>query len=700
MKKTFAALLTSLAVLPLAASAETVLIDAHDFNSLSRYTTVNNTYANTSGADTKLPSSETTAFGMGGKLSDDSSVRLFADAQIDLADYKTANNHKSLISLPTYTLPSAGYLVMEANVLPADEYAIGNMIVQPNAGLAISPVTTLESGGFHIGRWNSVRVIVDLSTIDAANLTPGYTEIYVNGRKTGEGKAGKQTKEAYIQPYRLTFDANAKPSLFAQHDQELYIDDVNIRITDTKPAAYTLPTLNAPKNGSIENGVLHLYRRTTVNDLTASDGAEVRVYDVRTFDYRVVGNTPLRDGNVVAVVDEAGRFSYYDVECTDTNIASLSHKGTTFTASAYLDGGLLLLAAFDRDGRLCEVRTAKENGAADITVTGHFAAVTATVLDALSFSPLSAKQTYKEAPTIACWGASLTYSQGCSDMSSASYPAVLASLTGCNVLNMGIGGETAMTVTARAGGLKILLSEDVTIPASGSVPISFKAENGGIVTPRVPSLGGWNPCYIGGVEGTLTVNVDNSVWPRILKSATFTRKTPGSMTVAAKGSEMTVAAQSTYADIHIFELGSNGGWTVENKSAGHNTDSECEALAMLGEAMAAHTGDPDHCVFISCSSLSNAELNRLDPILKAHFGKRYIDIGSYMHSLQAVRDAGIEPTQFDISYTKAGRTPPSLLDNPTVSGGSDDTHLNDAGYRVKAEYIYNVLVSLGFVEEK
>ena len=689
-----------IAALTLSASADTTLISGSDMASFGSRMTANNSYQSTSGSNVTLSAEKTSVYGKAGKETSDASVRLFNPAQTGIADFQKANNHKMIIALPTYTMPKSGYLVMEANVLPVDEYAIGDMIVQPNAGLTISPVTTLDSGAFHIGRWNAVRVIVDYSTVDTAGLVPGYTEVYVNGVKAAEGKAGKQINEAYVQPYRLTFDANLSPSLFAQHDQELYFDDVNIRITDAKPEPYTLPSLNVPDGATIENGVLHLYKRTTVNDLSASEGAEIRVYDVKTFDYRVMGSNPLYDGNVVAVVDKAGHFNYYDVVCTDTDIASLAHTGTTFMASAFLDKGILVLAAYDRDSRLAEVRTASEKGAASVSVTGHFASVSALVLDAATFTPLCSKQTYKEAQTIACWGASLTISQGCSDRNTTSYPAVLASLSGCNVLNMGIGGETAMTVTARTGGLKILLDKDVTIPASGSVPISFKAENGGIVTPRDVTLGGWNPCVLGGVEGTLSVSVDGTVWPRVLKSATFTRKASGSAVVCKAGTELSVAAQDTYADIHIFELGSNGGWTVANKSGGHNTDAECEALASLGEARAAHTGDPDHCVFISCSTLSTAELDRLDPILKAHFGKRYIDVGHYMHSLQAVKDAGLEPTSNDIDYASKGKTPPSLLNNPTVFGGNDDVHLNDAGYRVKANYIYDVLVSIGFVEEK
>ncbi|MEE1045793.1 MAG: hypothetical protein U0M60_00050, partial [Clostridia bacterium] len=55
--------------------------------------------------------------------------------------------------------------------------------------------------------------------------------------------------------------------------------------------------------------------------------------------------------------------------------------------------------------------------------------------------------------TIACWGDSLTYGQGATDEASGinSYPGILSSLTGENIYNLGIGGETAMTIAARQG---------------------------------------------------------------------------------------------------------------------------------------------------------------------------------------------------------------------------------------------------------
>ena len=115
-------------------------------------------------------------------------------------------------------------------------------------------------------------------------------------------------------------------------------------------------------------------------------------------------------------------------------------------------------------------------------------------------------------PVIACWGDSLTYGQGSSAISSKSYPALLSDMTGgLTVHNMGIGGETSVTIAARQGALDIKLEEPVTIPAdTTAVEISIGAYNedgsyAGQVVPRNVLLGGWTPCSINGVEGSLAL---------------------------------------------------------------------------------------------------------------------------------------------------------------------------------------------------
>ena len=110
-----------------------------------------------------------------------------------------------------------------------------------------------------------------------------------------------------------------------------------------------------------------------------------------------------------------------------------------------------------------------------------------------------------------------------------SYPAQLASLTGATVYNMGIGGETPITIASRQGVLDIEFTESFTIPQSANeeVEIKFAASNGGVVTPRNASIGGWAPCTINGVDGTMRIVLNGSTWPRTLTSAHFKRNVSG-----------------------------------------------------------------------------------------------------------------------------------------------------------------------------
>src|SRR5690606_13221893 len=109
-------------------------------------------------------------------------------------------------------------------------------------------------------------------------------------------------------------------------------------------------------------------------------------------------------------------------------------------------------------------------------------------------------------PSIVCWGDSLT---------SASYPRILAKLTGRPVTSRGVGGNTSAQIAARQGGRPTYMTlVGGRIPASGAVRVeSFTVTPMGIYGKQVIEGS------IGGVAGVLR-RISQETYE-------FTRTTPG-----------------------------------------------------------------------------------------------------------------------------------------------------------------------------
>lgn len=294
-------------------------------------------------------------------------------------------------------------------------------------------------------------------------------------------------------------------------------------------------------------------------------------------------------------------------------------------------------------------------------------------------------------PSVACWGDSLTYGQGASDRDTKSYPAVLSSLSGCPVYNMGVSGETTNTIAARQGVYDILISEDFTIPAGETeVEIKFHSSNGGVVTPRIAEAGGWTPCTINGITGTMRIVVDITANPRVLKNAYFTRNVPGAETKVAAGSKLIPYAQTVKADINVIFTGTNGGWTAQN-TVSKNDEKAVRDFAALVREQAEFSNSGDKYVVIGLTNGYEDSWKLVNTILAEEFGDNFLDIKAYMLSEQAAIDAGVTLTDEDLTYISGGHIPQSYLT-------SDLTHFNDTGYALIAKALNEKFVELGYIE--
>jgi len=120
-------------------------------------------------------------------------------------------------------------------------------------------------------------------------------------------------------------------------------------------------------------------------------------------------------------------------------------------------------------------------------------------------------KTFVQGPTtIVCWGDSMTAGDdGITDFGS--FPALLQTTIGPQVVNMGIGGQTSTQIGVRQGGVASYVTvQGGTIPAHGGVAVRFATGYEPVTLPTRSLKGS-----IAGVEGTITLT-------GFLPSGTFT----------------------------------------------------------------------------------------------------------------------------------------------------------------------------------
>lgn len=325
--------------------------------------------------------------------------------------------------------------------------------------------------------------------------------------------------------------------------------------------------------------------------------------------------------------------------------------------------------------------------------------------------------------TIVCWGDSMT--EGVAG-NGVTYPDELAKLSGCNVINMGVAGESLITIAARSGAISIVLDEDAEIPANKKmVNISLsgrerydKEDYAGLVVPCDTNKGGWTPAKIiinenTEIEGKLyTTFMLNEKSVRELSSAMFIRSESGEAITAPKGSEIKIAAHDMAGDINIYWAGTNMGWddTDEGVAAVKPENIIVAIKKMILEnagigftskedVLAKEIPEDEKFIVIGMTTGGAKAWPGINEALAEEFGNKFIDAKAYLATEKALREANIEPTGQDIEYIAEGKIPFSLLggyrylDSP---GKADEVHLNGIGYKLLAEQIYSRMKELKY----
>ena len=289
--------------------------------------------------------------------------------------------------------------------------------------------------------------------------------------------------------------------------------------------------------------------------------------------------------------------------------------------------------------------------------------------------------------SVNCWGNSLTRGVGAGDSYSKAYPYVLYQLLdGRKVINCGVGGENAVSIVSRQGGLPNIV-KPFTIPANtDKVEIELTniyGDSAGIllqggsaldpITNQYVMTSQINPCTIKGIEGTLTYEKGKYY---------FSRSENGETVIVSHSVPLFTHAMNTMRDnINIIWLGTNGGFTTSDE------------LILYIEAMINYMRPINkkyivlglhHLVSTVTETFETIEKN-----MALHFGRHYINQRKYMLEY-GLSDAGITPTDEDSKAISQGKIPPSLL------SAGDEVHYNDKGYNIIANLVSKRGQELGY----
>ena len=272
-------------------------------------------------------------------------------------------------------------------------------------------------------------------------------------------------------------------------------------------------------------------------------------------------------------------------------------------------------------------------------------------------------------PRIVVWGDSLSEGTGGNGVN---YPDVLAKLSGCEVHNYGIFAEKTACIAGRQGAMEEYV-QPFTIPADlMPVPVRIENENGDYDELLVFGDAGINPCVIGGVEGSLTMDKNDG-------TRYFTRSEKGKEVALTENTLLETFAMRDKKedDVLVIFLGTNDKPGVDQMK---------DIIAQQRE-MIEYVGTDQYVVISYTYKGWIPEIEAVNQILADEYQEHYLDVRTYLLK-EALADEGIEPTEGDLADIANGEIPQSLR--------SDESHGNERFYRLIGEKLYEKMRELGY----
>ena len=281
-----------------------------------------------------------------------------------------------------------------------------------------------------------------------------------------------------------------------------------------------------------------------------------------------------------------------------------------------------------------------------------------------------------------CFGDSLTFSYGGGEIT---YPGTLKGLLGSKyrVNNLGIGGETTVTIAGRQGSIPMGVKA-VTIPAKvNTVEIAFCGEGEEVPKPLRQGEAGVNPCFLKGIKGTLSITQSTTTSEDV--KWYFTRENSGEEVHIEVGEEIiTQAALHRRKGILVL-------WTGTNDVFSDSIDKSVEKLLHKQRIMIDYLKSSDKkYIVLGLTHKKNLEPSVIEGINKAleiEYGEYFLDIKTALvkNGLQA---SGLKESGQDRQDISQGNVPESLR--------VDDVHLNAYGYRFIGQQVYKKGCELGY----
>lgn len=309
------------------------------------------------------------------------------------------------------------------------------------------------------------------------------------------------------------------------------------------------------------------------------------------------------------------------------------------------------------------------------------------VLMAAAMTPLFFAQS--SSADLISWGDSLTAGAGGDGVS---YVNVLADLlakdgyTG-KVRNAGVGGESSVTIAARAGA-KPLSMRPVSgvIPESGRVEVVLEALDGAMPRPLLQGNFYDAGKYYGelsGVQGELVIEPKS-------KRYFFIRLRSGpAVQVKESAPFETYFSEDRVSDIKIIWVGQNDpAWVGVDWFTSKDQVRRANTLRAIEDAKAiAKTASNGKYLVMSRVS-ADYDLKPYEDMWREAFGEHYVSARTYMVK-NGLKQAGLTPTNQDLEDIKAGVVPSSLR--------SDKVHWNAKAYTVLAQHLYEVIKNKGWL---
>lgn len=287
---------------------------------------------------------------------------------------------------------------------------------------------------------------------------------------------------------------------------------------------------------------------------------------------------------------------------------------------------------------------------------------------------------FKPEPEIIAWGDSLTYGAGSGDAALYSYTAVLSKLTGLNVVNYGVGGETIETILGRQGGLPMIVQPGFTIPEDATpVNIYLKSITGNEVNPLLQSAQvekGINPCTINGVTGTLSYTDGKYYFTRVERGTVISVDRPVMLFTKAM-------KEKNSSQILLLWIGQNNAQEINEIGADRYAHKIISSVRACVNSVGTNK-------FLVLSSPIDGRINQYSGIFEkvaTEFGGNFVNVFEYLLEF-GLLDAGIDATNTDKENIADGRVPQSLR--------FDSVHLNAHGYNSVAKCVYSRGIEMGY----